>query len=71
MHGISFSLWHWLIVLFFLLPIWPAWITCKRVGLSGSLGILIVVPVIGLIMLWVFAFSKWPIDRLQISSSES
>jgi len=57
------SIWHWTILLLLLLPIWPAWRICRRVGFPGPLGILIVVPILGLILTWVFAFIDWPIER--------
>lgn len=59
----SFSIWHWLILLLLFLPIWPAWRICRRSGFAGPLGILIVVPILGLILTWVFAFIDWPIER--------
>ena len=57
------SIWHWAILLLLLLPIWPAWRICRRAGFPGPLGILVVVPVVGLILTWVFAFIDWPIER--------
>jgi uncharacterized membrane protein YhaH (DUF805 family) len=35
----------------------------SRVGFSGWWSLLAVVPLVGLIMLWVFAFIQWPRDR--------
>jgi hypothetical protein len=60
----AFSIWHWVIVLLFLVPAWPAWRISERAGLSGGWGLLMVVPIVNLIALWLFAFLSWPIDRL-------
>jgi hypothetical protein len=57
------SIWHWTIILLLLLPIWPAWRICRRAGFPGPLGILIVVPIVGLVLTWVFAFIDWPVER--------
>ena len=35
----------------------------KKAGFSRSWSLLIILPFIGLIMIWVFAFIKWPAER--------
>ena len=60
------GLWHWLIVLvilFALLPVWPAWRICRRAGYSGAWALTLLVPAVGIIFMWVFAFSRWPVLR--------
>jgi hypothetical protein len=63
----SLSVFHWLLFLFilgfFLLPIWPAWRILKRAGYSGAWSLLIWVPVLNFVMIYVFAFVQWPIER--------
>ncbi len=59
----GFSLWHWIIVLLFLISAWPAWRISERAGFAGAWGLLIALPLVNLIVLWLFAFSRWPIDR--------
>ena len=60
----SFSLWHWLIFLLMgFLVVFPTWRILHRVGLPGPLGLLALVPFLNLLMLWVFALVRWPIDR--------
>lgn len=57
----SFSIWHWLIIL--LILVLPAWLFSRvitKAGFSGWWALLGVVPLINLIALWVFAFTKWP-----------
>ncbi len=64
----SFSIYHWAILLimvtvFPLLYIVPTWKILSKAGYSGAWSLLIVVPLLNLIMLWVFAFSAWPRER--------
>lgn len=56
----SFSIWHWIIVLILVLPnilIAPA---VKKAGFSQVWAYVAILPGVGLILLWVFAFAKWP-----------
>jgi hypothetical protein len=64
----SMSIWHWLIlmIMFVVVPvIWivPVWRIVSRTGYSGAWSLLGFVPILNIILLWVFAFSKWPADR--------
>ena len=57
----SFSIWHWLIVLLFIVG--PAWLFSRivaKAGFSGWWALAGLVPPVNLVFLWVFAFSKWP-----------
>lgn len=57
----SFSIWHWIIVLFwFAIFIVPTWRIVKKAGFNGALSLLGLIPVVNIILLWVFAFVKWP-----------
>jgi hypothetical protein len=56
----SFSIWHWIIVLLFLLPLWFFSRGVAKAGFSPWWALLGVVPLINIIMLWVFAYAKWP-----------
>jgi hypothetical protein len=63
----SFSIWHWFI--FLILPslllvflIVPAWRIVSRAGFSGVWSLLLFVPFVNFVMLWVFAFVRWPRD---------
>jgi hypothetical protein len=55
----SFSIWHWLTILLLLsnLLFIPA---VRKAGFSGWWVALSLIPVIGIILLWLFAFAKWP-----------
>jgi hypothetical protein len=61
----SFSIWHWVILFFMffafpLLYIVPAWRIVTKAGYSGFWSLLGFVPLLNLVMLWIFAFSSWP-----------
>lgn len=54
------SIWHWLIIfilLCFNLIYIPA---VRKAGFSGWWVVLSVVPIVGLVLLWIFAFIRWP-----------
>lgn len=60
----SMSIWHWLIILLvFSTYIVPVWRIVSKAGYSGVWSFLSFIPVLNLIMLWVFAFSRWPNER--------
>lgn len=57
----SFSIWHWFVgLLFVVLPVWFGWRTVSKAGMPGAWALLVLVPLLNLIMLWIFAFAKWP-----------
>lgn len=60
----SFSIWHWLCLLIFLaIYIVPLWRIVSKAGFSGAWSLLTFVPLINVVMLWVFAFARWPRER--------
>jgi len=60
----TLSIWHWLIVLFILASyIVPVWRILTKAGYSGLWCILGFIPLLNVIMLWVFAFSRWPNEK--------
>lgn len=56
----SLSIWHWLIVLISFIVIIPFWKIVSKAGFSGAWCLLLFVPVVGFLMIWVFAFIDWP-----------
>ncbi|WP_244847869.1 hypothetical protein [Caballeronia sp. SL2Y3] len=57
----SLSIWHWLIVIFFcVVTIYPYVRIVKRTGHSGWWVLTGLLPIVNLVMLWVFAFARWP-----------
>jgi len=62
-----FSLWHLIALVVFALLVW-AFVAVfgrilNRAGYSRWWLLTMVVPVLNLIMLWVFAFASWPAMR--------
>lgn len=63
------SIWHWAILLLILWPpmalltVVPVWKILVRVGLSGWLSLLSVIPIVGLAVLWLLAFGRWPVEK--------
>ena len=48
-------------IAFFVLYILAAWKVVSKAGYSGALSLLLLVPVVNIVMLFVFAFSDWPV----------
>jgi uncharacterized membrane protein YhaH (DUF805 family) len=60
-HMGSFSAVHWLIIVVVLLVyVVPAVKILQKAGYSGWWIILGFIPLVNLVMLWVFAFARWP-----------
>jgi hypothetical protein len=56
----DFSFFHWIIFLVMIaLVLIPAAKILSKAGFSGWLSILLLVPLVNLICVWIFAFSKW------------
>jgi hypothetical protein len=60
----AFSIWHWL---FFLIAavifVYPVCRIVGKAGYSPAWGLLWFVPLVNLVMLWIFAFAEWPVQR--------
>ncbi|KQS55545.1 hypothetical protein ASG17_05565 [Brevundimonas sp. Leaf363] len=56
----SMSIWHWLIILITLAPMFPIGQVLKKAGFSPWWALLYMVPIFNLVALFVFAYSKWP-----------
>lgn len=62
----SFSLWHWVIVIALIaFAIFPFWRILNKAGFSGAWSFLTLVPVVNLVVIWVFAFVTWPVEKKQ------
>jgi uncharacterized membrane protein YhaH (DUF805 family) len=60
----TFSIWHWIIVLAVLVFLyfklsWGAKI-CRKAGFSRAWTFIQIVPIVGIIFVWIFAFADWP-----------
>jgi uncharacterized membrane protein YhaH (DUF805 family) len=62
----TFSVWHWLIVLFGLgvvgFFLWSYARIAKKAGFSGWWCLIMFVPIVNIVMIWIFAFVKWPAE---------
>ncbi|MGE0254788.1 MAG: hypothetical protein AB7N54_03440 [Alphaproteobacteria bacterium] len=57
----TFSIWHGFIVVFyFVLILVPAATVLRKAGRSGWWALVFIVPVVNVVALWIFAFSRWP-----------
>lgn len=71
----SIGAWQLLfIILFFVLPyiiiIYGSWVGVRRTGYNGIWSLILLIPVLNIIMLFVFAFATWPIERRAGDTSE-
>jgi hypothetical protein len=44
-------------ILLFMVPVWKI---VSKAGFSGAWALLALIPLVNIIMLWVFAFVRWP-----------
>lgn len=51
------------VVLPAVLMLWGAWHGVQRAGYAGPWALILLIPLVNIIMLYVFAFSTWPIER--------
>jgi len=56
----AWSIWHWIVVLLLVLPLWFFSRAVGKAGFSPWWVLLAIVPIVNIIMLWVFAYAKWP-----------
>jgi len=54
------SLWQLLVIIFIALSVWIYGRILNKAGYSRWWVILVFVPLLNIIMMWVFAFAKWP-----------
>jgi len=52
-----------IILVAFLIYIVPAWRIVSKAGFPGALSLLMLVPLVNIVLLWVFAFVEWPVQR--------
>ena len=50
------------VVLPAVLMLWGAWHGLRRAGYEGAWVLVLLIPLVNLIMMYVFAFSTWPIE---------
>ncbi|MFC3033387.1 hypothetical protein ACFOEE_12740 [Pseudoalteromonas fenneropenaei] len=58
------SIWQLLIILIIvLIPLLLFRPIAKKAGYSGWWALIMLVPIVNLIIVWVFAFAKWPAEK--------
>lgn len=57
------SVWYWMVFFSLFVFYVPAWRIVSKAGFPGVLSLLLLVPVLNIVMLWVFAFVRWPVER--------
>jgi uncharacterized membrane protein YhaH (DUF805 family) len=59
----TYSIVHWLIFgIIFIAWIVPAWRITSKAGFPGAWSLIVLVPLVGFVAVWAFAFMKWPIE---------
>lgn len=56
----TFSIWHWMVVILIVLPLVFFSRAVSKAGFSPWWTLFALVPIANVIMLWVFAYAKWP-----------
>ncbi|HLJ84135.1 MAG TPA: hypothetical protein VKT51_08195 [Candidatus Eremiobacteraceae bacterium] len=46
-----------------ILSLWINWTIASKAGYSGALSLLLLIPIVNLIIVLIFAFSEWPVQR--------
>jgi len=59
----SFNVWHLFILVYVLGIVVPCWRIASKAGYPGALALLALVPGLNVILLWLFAFLEWPVER--------
>ncbi len=61
------SIWSLLLILgislLLLLPAFVSWPIAKKAGYSKWWSLIMCLPVLNVILVWSFAFSKWPVEN--------
>lgn len=61
------SIWQLLIILIILIivliPLLLFRSIAKKAGYSGWWALVMILPIVNIIMVWVFAFAKWPAEK--------
>ena len=56
-----------LLVLFMaLIIIFPFWKIFSKAGFHGALSLLMLIPFVGIIMIFFLAFAKWPVNKMEV-----
>jgi uncharacterized membrane protein YhaH (DUF805 family) len=60
----SLSIWHVIVLLFWAaIFVVPVWRIVAKAGYPGVLSLLAFVPLVNVVLLWLFAFVAWPVEK--------
>lgn len=61
MQGVPLNLWTMVVLaIAVVIPVWTATVIMRKAGFSPWWGLLNAIPLVSLIVVWVFAFVDWP-----------
>jgi hypothetical protein len=61
-----FGVWHGVsMLLFWAVFLVPLWRIISKAGYSGAWALISLIPFVNIIALWIFAFAKWPNERVR------
>ena len=52
-------------LLFWAVFLVPLWRIISKAGYSGAWALISLIPLVNIIALWIFAFAKWPNERVR------
>ena len=59
----SIGIWQTVLVLLIALTLVGTWRGVRRAGYSGAWSLFLLIPLVNIIMIWVFAFATWPVEE--------
>ncbi len=54
------TLFYLLVPLFALFCLWLGYRILQKAGFDGRWALVLLIPIVNIVMIWVFAFSRWP-----------
>jgi len=61
---LAFSIWQLLLLIISLaIFVIPGWRIARKAGYPGAMSLLLLIPMLNIVFLWIFAFSRWPNQR--------
>ncbi len=57
------------VIAYLFIVVFPIWKILSRMGFSGWLSLLSLVPILNLVLLWVLALTKWPVEKQNIDET--
>jgi hypothetical protein len=65
--ALAMELFFILLPIYILFCLWLGYRIVEKAGFDGRWALVLLVPVVNIIMIWVFAFSRWPNLRKETS----